>query len=169
MGLLVIAGVLLGAPAFAEVQLTTSVDKVVHVTTADGELETMLLDASGVRPGEVLRYTIEFVNASSEFIDPGIVIVTNPIPEAAEYLEGTAIGADTEILYSVDNGAGFARPEALRIVDAGVELLAAPGHYTTIRWIYGGILGPGEGSSVSFDVRLREDSPGSEVPADAAN
>lgn len=158
LGLLVAVVLLLSAPAGAQVTLATSVDKLVRVTAADGELETLLLDADRVRPGEELRYTIEFTNTSAEFIDPGIVVITNPIPEAAEYLAGSAGGADTEVLFSVDSGNSFARPEELTVIEDGVRLLALPGHYTTVRWIYGGILGPGEGGSVFFDVRLRDET-----------
>ena len=69
--------------------------RIVQVTTVDGETQTLLLDASRVRPGERLRYTIEFTNTSNEYIGPGIIVITNPIPEGAEYLEGTAAGDDT--------------------------------------------------------------------------
>ena len=156
--LLAVPGLLLANSLWAGVELSTSVDRVVRVSTANGELETMLLDAARVRPGEELRYTIEFTNTSAEIIDPGVVVITNPIPEAAEYLEGTAVGRDTEIEFSVDGGASFASPDSLAVVDDGVRLPAAARHYTTIRWTYGGILGPGEGGTVSFDVRLAEET-----------
>ena len=155
-------GLLLAADLWAAVELETSVEKVVRVTAGDGEIETMLLDASRVRPGEELRYTIEFNNTGNEIIDPGIVVITNPIPETAEYLEGTAVGDDAEVQFSVDGGASFASPDSLTVVVDGVRLPAAPRHYTTIRWIHGGILGPGESGAVAFDVRLKEEAtPGS--------
>jgi len=154
-GALALPAWLLAANLWAGVELSTSVDRVVTVTTGDGEVESQLLDAAGVQPGEDLRYRIDFTNLSAEFVNPGIVVITNPIPEAAEYLEGTAVGENTEILFSVDGGASFAGPEQLTVVEDGVRYAAAARHYTTIRWIYGGILGPGEGSSVSFDVRLK--------------
>lgn len=169
LGLLATAALFLSTPAAAQVTLATSVDKLVHVTAADGRLETLLLDAARVRPGEVLRYTIEFTNDSAEFIDPGIVVITNPLPEAAEYLAGSAGGADTEVLYSVDDGRSFGKPQELTVIEDGVRLLALPGHYTTVRWIYGGILGPGEGGSVFFDVRLREETQGHDPTAGGDN
>ena len=167
-GLLALPGLVLVADLRAGVELATSVDRVVRVTI-DGGIETMLLDASKVQPGEELRYTIEFTNTSSEIIDPGIVMITNPIPEGAEYLEGTAAGDDTEILFSVDGGASFASPESLTVVEGGIRLPAAPRHYTAIRWTYGGILGPGEGGAVAFDVRLLEETTPSALPPDSAN
>ena len=164
--LLAVAGLLFAAAVSAEVQLATSVDRIVHLTTAAGGMQTLLLDAARVRPGEELRYTIEFTNDSSEFIPPDVIVITNPIPETAEYLAGTATGAGTEILFSVDGGASFAAPEALTVVDGGVALPATEEHYTTIRWIFGYTLGPGESRSVAFDVRLHEESLPEEVFAD---
>ena len=165
-GMLLLPAALYAAAAWGQVQLTTSVDKIVQVTTVDGETQTLLLDASRVRPGERLRYTIEFTNTSNEYIGPGIIVITNPIPEGAEYLEGTAAGDDTGILFSVDQGAGFGLPESLAVVEGGVRIAAAPRHYTTIQWTFGGILGPGESGMMGFDVQLREETPPDEPSAD---
>ena len=166
--LLAIPGLLLAAAVCAEVELATSVERIVQVTTAAGEMQTLLLDASRVRPGEELRYTIEFTNDSSEFIPPDVIVITNPIPESAEYLAGTATGAGTEILFSVDGGVSFAAPEALTVVDGGVELPATEEHYTTIRWIFGYTLGPGESRSVSVDVRLHDEPLPEDIAADGS-
>ena len=168
-GLPILPGLLFAADLWAGVELSTSVDKVVRITGDDGEIETLLLDAFTVRPGEELRYTIEFTNTSSEIIDPGIVVITNPIPEAAEYLGGTAVGDDTEIQFSVDGGASFAGPESLTVLEGGVRVPAAPRHYTTIRWVHGGILGPGEGGAVAFDVRLPAEAASAGPEPDSSN
>ena len=164
-GVLALPGLLLAAAPFADVQLTTSVDKLAQVASADGETQTLLLDASRVRPGELLRYAIEFTNTGNEYIGPDIIVITNPIPEAAEYLEGTAVGDDTEIVFSVDKGISFGAPEDLIVDEGGVRLPAAPRHYTTIRWTFGGVLGPGESGSVGFDVVLQAEALTDEPPA----
>ena len=168
-GRLALPGLLLAADLWAGVELATSVDRVVSITTGEDEIETVLLDAAGVQPGEELRYTIEFTNTSTEIIDPGIVVITNPIPESVEYLEGTAVGDDSEILFSVDGGASFASADRLTVVEGGVRLPAEARHYTAIRWIYGGILGSGEGGSVAFDVRLKEEAAPAEPGRNGAN
>ena len=168
-GRLALPGLLLAADLWAGVELATSVDRIVSITTGDDEIETVLLDAAGVQPGEELRYTIEFTNTSTEIIDPGIVVITNPIPGAVEYLEGTAVGDNSEILFSVDGGASFASADRLTVVEGGVRLPAEARHYTAIRWIYGGILGSGEGGSVAFDVRLKEEAAPAEPGPDIAN
>ena len=155
----VVAALLLADVGAAEVELSTSVNRVVRLATEDGGMEALLFDAWNVQSGQELRYTIEFNNASSEFIDPGVIVITNPIPETAEYLDGTATGADTQIEFSVDGGTSFASPESLTVVENGVQVPATAPHYTTIRFTFNGILGPGEGSAVSFDVRLLEESP----------
>ena len=166
---LMLPGLLFATGLWAGVELETSVYRVVRLTTGDDEIETRLFEAAAVRPGEELRYTIEFTNTGTEIIDPGIVVITNPIPEAVEYLDGTAVGDDTEILFSVDGGVSFSSPERLTVVEDGARLPAAPRHYTTIRWTYGGILGPGEGGTVAFDVRLQEETPPAETLPDSDN
>ena len=168
-GRLALPGLLLAADLWAGVELATSVDRVVSITTGEDEIETVLLDAAGVQPGEELRYTIEFTNTSTEIIDPGVVVITNPIPDSVEYLEGTAVGDDSEILFSVDGGASFASADRLAVVEGGVRLPAEARHYTAIRWIYGGILGSGEGGSVAFDVRLKEEAAPAEPGSDGPN
>ncbi len=155
---LVFSALLFAGAAVAEVELATSVNRVVERTTEEGGIETLLLDAWDIQPGQKLRYTIKFTNASGEFIDPGVIVITNPIPGTVEYVEGTATGIDTEVEFSVDQGDNFGRPETLTILKDGVRAPAAPPHYTTIRFTFGGILGPGEGSAVAFDVRLLDES-----------
>jgi hypothetical protein len=81
-------------------------------------------------------------------------VITNPIPENTEYLDDTAFGSGTVIVYSLD-GEAFAAPEALTVMDQGVEVSASAKEYRAIRWIFEPELKPGESSHVSFNVRLK--------------
>ncbi len=152
----VAAMMLLAAPsAFARVELKNAVEKVETFVNADGVAESRLVAADSVVPGDELRYTITFVNTGQQPVDERSIVITNPIPQSTEYLDGSADGDATDILFSVDDGASYAKPAELVVVDSGVESTAAAKDYTTIRWTFGPELKPGEEGSVVFNVRLK--------------
>lgn len=148
------SGLALSAHAAAEVTLENSVQKVEIFMNESGESERRLVDASSVVPGDELRYTIKFSNNGADVVDANSVVITNPVPDSTEYLEGTAFGSGTTIVFSLD-GEAFAAPEALTVVDQGVEVSASAKEYRAIRWTFQPELKPGESSHVSFNVRLK--------------
>ncbi|MDH3643317.1 MAG: hypothetical protein OES38_14540 [Gammaproteobacteria bacterium] len=142
------------ATATAQVTLENSVQKVETFVNEAGEPQRRLVDADSVVPGDELRYTITFSNDGGETVDAGSVVITNPIPDETEYLDGTAFGSGTDIVYSVD-GESFAAPDALTTVREGVEAPAMAKDYQSIRWVFRPALEPGETGNVSFSVRLK--------------
>ena len=142
------------ANAAAEVTLENSVQKVETFVNESGETERRLVDADSVVPGDELRYTIRFSNEGTDVVDANSVVITNPIPDNTEYLEDTAFGSGTTIVFSLD-GEVFAAPEALTVMDQGVEVSASAKEYRVIRWTFQPELAPGESSHVSFNVRLK--------------
>jgi uncharacterized repeat protein (TIGR01451 family) len=155
MRLLVITALFVAsADALAEVTLENSVQKVETFVNESGETEGRLVDANSVVPGDELRYTIRFSNEGTDVVDANSIVITNPIPENTEYLEDTAFGSGTTIVFSLD-GKVFAAPEALTAMDHGVEVSAPAKEYRVIRWTFQPELAPGESSYVSFSVRLK--------------
>ncbi len=152
--LLTTLGLLFAVSAAAQVTLSNSVKKVESFLNEDGQVERQLVDALSVVPGDELRYTISFSNNGNQVVDAGSVVITNPIPESTEYLDGTAFGAGTEIVFSID-GESFAAASELIVDEGGVEAPASAKDYATIRWIFGPELKPGETGHVSFNVRLK--------------
>ena len=152
--LLITLGLLFAVSAAAQVTLNNSVKKVESFLNEDGQVERQLVDALSVVPGDELRYTITFSNNGNQVVDAGSVVITNPIPESTEYLDGTAFGSGTEIVFSID-GESFATASELIVEEDGVEAPASAKDYATIRWIFGPELKPGETSRVSFNVRLK--------------
>ena len=124
----------------AEVTLTTSVERISSAVSLTADEATPVAapvtapgastDASMASPvdsssepvpagppsevfsGDVLRYTIVFENRSTQDVAAGSVVITNPLPEETFYLDGSAMGDDTLISYSVD-GETFAGPAEL--------------------------------------------------------
>jgi len=141
--------------AVAEIDLTNSVKKVEVIVSDAGEMRRKLVDADSVVPGDELFYTITFTNKGEKPVDAGSIVITNPIPESTEYLDGTAFGSGTDILFSVDEGSQFGPPAQLMVSSNGSEVPASAQDYTTIRWTFGPSLQPGESADVSFNVRLK--------------
>ena len=143
------------APALAAVALSTTVQKVVHETAADGSVATKLVDAQKVVPGDELHYTIVFRNDGDKPADAGSIVITNPIPDNTVYVADTAFGSGTRITYSVDDEKNFATPDKLTVVRDGAEVPASSADYTAIRWTFQPSLAPAAQGHVSFNVRLK--------------
>jgi len=141
--------------AQARVELVNEVHKVDRYVDDEGRVQRRLVAPNRVIPGDELRYSVRFTNVGDDPVDAGSVVITNPVPGNTEYLEGTAAGDFSEILYSVDAGAQFGSPSALRVSENGSEAPANASDYTTIRWVYAPGLAPGATGTVSFNVRLK--------------
>ena len=147
--------VMIGLQAAADVNLNTSVQKVQAYLTEDGQRKTRLVPAEEIVPGDELRYVIEYSNVGDLPVDQGSIVITDPIPNDTIYVTGTAFGSGTEISFSVDEGGEFSAEQDLRIEKNGVDTLANPEDYTTIRWKFGPVLEPGQKGHVSFNVVLK--------------
>jgi uncharacterized repeat protein (TIGR01451 family) len=142
------------ATAVAQVTLANSVHKVVTGNVGGGDAQRRFVEAENVVAGDELRHTITFANKGGAIVDAGSIVITNPISAGTEYLEGTARGAATEILFSVD-GDNFAGPEDLMVSRGGALIPASAADYASIRWAFQPELAPGESGAVSFNVRLK--------------
>jgi len=142
-------------PVLANVEMTTTVQKVVIEEDAQGSSVRKLVSAEQVVPGDTLHYVISFTNKGTTSVDSGSIVITNPLPPDTVYLEGTAQGSGTEITYSVDAGGTFARSTELTVLREGERVPAQAADYTTIRWAFKPALEAGKTGDVSFSVRLK--------------
>ncbi|TNF80820.1 MAG: DUF11 domain-containing protein [Gammaproteobacteria bacterium] len=140
--------------ALAEVTLNTTVER---ISTASGAPQAEAAGApdspSEVFSGDVLRYTIVFENTSTQDVAAGSVVITNPLPEQTVLLEGSAMGEDTLITYSVD-GETFGAPGELLVGEGSQARAATASDYRVIRWAYQPILPSGTASQVSFELLI---------------
>ena len=118
--------------AVARVTLSNTVAKYEMVESPGGQVERRLVVADEVFPGDELVYTITFANEGREEVAAGSIVITNPIPEVAEYVEGSAAGEDTSITFSVD-GETFAEPAELTLQRGDRQGVASPADYKAIR------------------------------------
>ena len=60
-----------------------------------------------------LIVSVRFTNASRQVLDG--VRITSPVPADVQYVAHSASGPGSDVLFSVDNGRTFGRPEELTI------------------------------------------------------
>jgi hypothetical protein len=77
--------------------------------------------------------SVRFTNATSEIIDS--IRITSPVPPDLKYVPQSASGPGSDVLFSVDHGMSFGRPDELTAVypDGSVRS-ADPADYTHVRW-----------------------------------
>jgi uncharacterized repeat protein (TIGR01451 family) len=155
---IVLAALLLPLTASAKplVSVSMKAEKDVVVATK-GEKTTKRVAAANINPGDVIFYTLNFVNSGDEAATNAVI--DDPIPKGTVYLPGSAFGKDTEITYSIDGGKTFKKPSLLtyevKLANGKTEKRSAsPEEYTHIRWTVSIIPARGSGS-VGFQVRMK--------------
>ena len=144
----------LSTPVLAQVELKTTVNKVVIETGEDDKPVRRLVEAVNVLPGDTLQYVISFSNKGTDVVGAGSIVITNPLPPDTVYLEGTAQGSGTDISFSVDSGTTFGQPGDLKVMKDDVQTASQAADYTTIRWAFKQALEAGKTGDVTFSVRL---------------
>ncbi len=135
------------------VELTMLAEKEIVSVNEQGAQEIQYVVPSTVIPGDVILYTVAYVNKGDESAEN--TYITNKIPDHMVYMENSASGLGTEIRYSVDDGQSFDLPHQLMIHDSeGKARLATTKDYTHIRWLFTGLLDPGSEGKVFYRARL---------------
>lgn len=142
------------ARAAAESNPSIVVKTIAEVETkVEGTDQVKREPAKKVPPGGAVIYTISASNTGSKPATD--VVVTDPIPEHMDYIEGSAVGAGARITFSVDGGKTFAAKEKLQVRGKdGATRAALASDYTHIRWQFEKPLAPGESRSVEFRARV---------------
>lgn len=124
-------------------------------TDAQGKPTIRRLPAGKVVPGEIVIFTNIFTNAGRTQVEN--LIVTNPIPEHMEYLEGSAsTQPGDELTFSVDGGRSFDQAANLSVRTAdGNKRKATAADYTHIRWRLKKPLAVNGEGHVEFRARLK--------------
>jgi uncharacterized repeat protein (TIGR01451 family) len=134
-----------------EIKATAEVEVVVK--TADGREETKRVPAAKVIPGTTVIYTLHARNASDKPATD--VVVTDPIPEQVEYVDGSGSSEGARVSFSVDGGKTWGPKERLKVKgEDGAMRAALPADFTHIRWQFEKPLAPGESRAVSFRAKV---------------
>jgi uncharacterized repeat protein (TIGR01451 family) len=159
VSLLAILAVLLlpmGAIAKPLVSVSITAEKEVTVVKS-GQKTTKKIAATKIEPGDVIFYTLNYINSGSEAATS--VVLDDPIPLGTVYLPGSAFGDGAEITFSIDNGKSFKKPSLLvyELKSANGQKekrTASPEEYTHVRWVIGKIDAGAKGT-VGFQVRIK--------------
>lgn len=156
------------APASGQPALTIAVR---NQTAADEAARGALRATSGVRPGDVLHYTLRFSNATTQAVR--VVQLSNPLPKELEYLAASAQASrtDARLEFSIDGGKTFAgQPMETVLVDGRrARRPASASRYTNIRWIVTGEVPAGTTVVAEYDARVgRAAAPAATRPASSA-
>jgi uncharacterized repeat protein (TIGR01451 family) len=160
VSLIAILAVLLlpmGAIAKPLVSVSITAEKEVTVVKS-GQKTTKKIAATRIEPGDVIFYTLNYINSGNEAATS--VVLDDPIPLGTVYLPGSALGDGTEITFSIDNGKSFKKPSLLVYELKGAngqkeKRTASPEEYTHIRWLIGKIEAGAKGT-VGFQVRIKK-------------
>jgi uncharacterized repeat protein (TIGR01451 family) len=149
---LAFAGVALGETG--SIELRARAEKRLFVQKPDGTAVEQFVPAAKVVPGDVVAYTIEARNVSSD--EAGRVVITDPIPAEMKYLDGSADAEGAALLFSVDGGFRFDTPDKLTVANEdGTSRPAVASDYTHVRWVFATPLAPAEQRSVRFLAQLQ--------------
>lgn len=140
-----------------ELTLSLTAEKEVLVTDENGRTKTVYQNAEDIQPGDVLRYTLHYVNKGKAAANEAVI--NDPIPEGTSYISGSAEGKDSEITFSID-GKSFQFPSLLKYMirqpdGTEIEYAASPDMYKQIRWRLLRPVLPGKAGTLSFKARVR--------------
>lgn len=139
--------------ALAQVELKTDMFEVVEVQKENGKSKIEWVQPDNIIPGDKVGYRISFENTGSEPADN--IVLNNPVPENTIYVDGSARGANSKILYSVNGGQLFDSPEKLFVEKEGKKLPAQAKDYTHVQWTLTSPLKKGETGSVQYVVQVK--------------
>ena len=135
------------------IEVKSEAFKQVLVETEDGKQVYKMVKPDIAIPGDEILYVNTIKNIGNE--SASNIKIDNPIPNNSAYVDGTAFGSGTDILFSVDKGKTFNTPDKLTIIRGGEKVIADPDEYTNIRWIFKPELAPGKQSKVTFKAVIK--------------
>ncbi|HIP46084.1 MAG TPA: hypothetical protein EYG95_00850 [Campylobacterales bacterium] len=152
-----IAALLLGSSVSAKesaVTLSTKSYKEVVKIDSSGAKKIFLEEAKKIVPGDTVVYKNSIINNSNKSVSD--MVLNNAIPKYTEYVADSAkCEKDCDILFSVDGGKEFDKPENLMVNAGDKARLALPREYTNVRWILTSALDANSITDVSFKTRLQ--------------
>jgi uncharacterized repeat protein (TIGR01451 family) len=156
----VCAGLLLASShmAWAQPKMAITITAAKEVKeTKNGITTTKLVTTKSAASGEILHYTLTYLNKGDEAATQAVVV--DPIPAGTVYIANSATGKDAEIEFSADGGKTFAQPVKVsheyRLSSGKVEKrIATPDDYTHIRWTLRNVPA-GAGGTAGFSVKVK--------------
>lgn len=167
------AGAQAGAAAAPSAQPAFTI-AVQNRTAADEAARGAARPDTTVRPGDVLRYTLRFDNATERAL--ANVQLSNALPGALELVAGTtrASRPDARLEFSADGGKNFSATPMMDVVVEGrtARRPVPPAQYTHVRWTVAGAVAPRTAVTAEYETRVstgpRDSRGGSPSPSPRA-
>lgn len=123
------------AQAPQELVVSSTLERIVAASSAEGSpAEVRITTDTVASHADQLIVSVRFTNTSESVVDT--VRITSPIPADVKYVPGSASGPGSDVLFSVDNGRTYGRPEELTLPAAdGTRHRADAADYTHVRWV----------------------------------
>ena len=138
LSLMLIAFVTGGTPWAQEkgnIELKAVAEVEVQEFNEEGMKVIKRVPAGKVLPGTEVIYTVLYTNVGK--VPAEKVVITDPIPQYMVYKDGSALGEDTVITFSVDKGKTYGVPGTLKVIGGdGKEHPAKASDYTHVRWSF---------------------------------
>jgi uncharacterized repeat protein (TIGR01451 family) len=136
------------------IKVSINVEKIVKSGLENDAEKTQLAPLDVENAGDEVVYTLAFENTSSRSIDS--IRISSPIPPRMRYHENSAFGPGADVLYSVDGGKIYGKPNELLVAtEEGISHIASATEYTDIRWVLKGPLEPGAKGFARFRAAVR--------------
>lgn len=121
-------------------------------TQPDGGVQEQFVAATSARPGQMVEYRIITTNRGDTTLPSGTVIITGPVPQSTQYVEGSATPSSEAILteYSAD-GQTFSEPP-VRATRNGNSVTIEPNEYRAVRWTLLTPMEPGQEQTFIYRV-----------------
>lgn len=100
---------------------------------ADEQDPVVVATDTSAAPADQLIVNVRFTNTSEHVLDS--LRITCPVPSDLRYVAQSASGPGSDVLFSVDSGRTFGRPEELTIATPDGVRNAEAADYTDVRWI----------------------------------
>ena len=141
------------APAPRDLLVSSQLERIGPAAAGDAEdtaQDATDASASSSQADELI-VSVRFANSSDHVLDA--IRITSPIPPDLSYVSDSASGPGADVLYSVDGGRSFGRPEELTMqVPDGNVRGAEPADYTHVRWVLRASLDAGASGVARFRV-----------------
>lgn len=140
--------------AMAALELTTEAFHEVEVVNKDGRKDVKREPLRNAVPGQEVIYVITYRNSGSKPAEK--VVINNPVPPELVFRAGSAEGAGTSSVVSVDGGKSFGVLSALRLAGAdGKQRAAEAKDVTHVRWTVLAPVRAGAQGKVMFRAMLK--------------
>jgi uncharacterized repeat protein (TIGR01451 family) len=157
--LAILVVLLIPMTSLAKPLVSVSITAEKEVTSVkNGQKTTKKVAATKIDAGDVVFYTVNYVNSGNEAATGAVL--DDPIPQGTVYIPGSAFGSGAEVTFSIDGGKTFKKPSLLNYEIKNPngtmeKRTASPEEYTHIRWVISKI-DAGARGTVGFQVRIKK-------------